>query len=138
MFVLEITFSIVFKMLESVQRRRFLYEQRLRDQRYCLPQRSQSESNASQAATDSGSGELCPVCDIQLPSDGSRVAHIEACLEEQRRRLVEDGVSALSSHSLDMEDGSSGSEEEYEEYTWCNTTRIRATSLLSPQARASE
>ena len=36
------------------------------------------------------------------------------------------------------EEGQSSESESYEEYTWCNVTRVRATSMLTPEARASE
>ncbi len=35
-------------------------------------------------------------------------------------------------------DASGGEEEEYEEYTWCGVTHVRATSMMSVQARASK
>ena len=77
---------------------------------------------------------MCPVCNVLLPPEGGGAAHIDACLEQQR--TLEEGMLTLSSQNS-VDDESSGSEE-YEEYTWCNMTRIRTTSLLSPQTRASE
>lgn len=108
--------------LDSIQRRQFLFEHRSHDQ---------STSAAAVESASGGGGGVCPVCSVQLPSDQSRTDHIDACLEEQERRLqsMADGVDSGSV--------SSGSEEEYEEYTWCNMTRIRTTTLLSPETRAS-
>lgn len=114
---------IFIKALESVQRRRFLFEQRSRDQPLSLPQSFESCSHGN-------SSGLCPVCGVQLPSDGSAAAHIDVCLEQQQTQLREEATVHVS--------GSDSSGEEYEEYTWCNQTRIRATSLLTPQTRASE
>ena len=110
----------LFKTLESVQRKRFLFEHKSHDQ--------PGPTSQSHDSRDI----LCPVCSIRLPSDdGSRVAHIDGCLREQQASLAEGGAAAA--------DLSSDSESEtYEEYTWCNTTRIRTTSLLTPQTRASE
>ena len=110
------------KALESVQRRRFLFEQRSHDQSLSLPQ-----SLDSPAHSNSG---VCPVCGVQLPSDGSAAAHVDVCLEQQQTRLRQEAGAE------EFDSDSSG--EEYEEYTWCNQTRIRATSLLTPQTRASE
>ncbi len=63
----------------------------------------------------------CSVCGVVLPADQEAASsHVASCLAERGEE-------------------SSGSEDEsYEEYTWCNVTRVRATSLLSPQARAGE
>ncbi len=105
-----------------MQRRRFLFEHRSRDQPGFTSQSHDSR-------------DLCPICSCQLPSDdSSRVTHIDGCLRDQQGSLAEGGereeVTGVA--SSDSED------ETYEEYTWCNTTRIRTTSLLSPQTRASE
>lgn len=105
------------KVLQSVQRRRFLFEHRSHDQPTSVPQ----------SHAQGGSG-TCPVCSIQLPSDGSGAAHVDACLEEQQRTV---GVVQGS-------DSESSGSETYEEYTWCNMTRIRTTSMLSPKTRASQ
>ena len=109
----------MFQILDSVQRRQFLFEHRSHDQ------------STSASGVHSGCG-TCPVCGVELPSaEEGRREHIDSCLEEQTRRLQQSGGVALG-------EGSSGSEEEeYEEYTWCNMTRIRTTSLLSPETRAS-
>ena len=45
-------------------------------------------------------------------------------------------LSHVDEH-LGEESGSSG-DETYEEYTWCNVTRVRASSMLTAEARASE
>lgn len=114
-----ITIVCILKTLESVQRRRFIFEHRSHDQPGPTPQSHDSR-------------DLCPVCSIQLPSDDdSRVAHIDDCLRDQQHSLAEEGEREGTASS-DSED------ETYEEYTWCNTTRIRTTSLLSPQTRASK
>ena len=107
------------KTLESVQRRRFLFEHKSRDQ-------------ASSTLQSHDSRDTCPVCGIELSSDDdSKAAHIDGCLREQQTQVGGvvggDGGGATDSDS-----------ETYEEYTWCNRTRIRTTSLLSPQTRASE
>ncbi|XP_064391304.1 E3 ubiquitin-protein ligase RNF220-like [Halichondria panicea] len=61
----------------------------------------------------------CSVCGAQLSTDEETASfHVANCLAESGET------------NDDSEDGS------YEEYTWCNVTRVRATSLLSPQARA--
>ncbi len=63
----------------------------------------------------------CSVCGAQLSTDEETASfHVANCLAESGET------------NDDSEDGS------YEEYTWCNVTRVRATSLLSPQARASK
>ena len=62
---------------------------------------------------------MCDTCGIQLPADDEQAAiHVSSCQGQ---------LSAGSSDS-----------EEYEEYTWCNVTRVRATSMLSAETRASE
>jgi hypothetical protein len=97
------------KVLESVQRRRFLFEHRSHDQLSSTPQSRDSL-------------DICPVCSVRLPPDEeSRAAHVDGCL-------------GGGGGEADTDSDSEG----YEEYTWCNTTRIRTTSLLSPQTRASE
>lgn len=63
----------------------------------------------------------CSVCGTVLPADEEAASsHVASCLTERG------------------ESGDNSDEESYEEYTWCNVTRVRATSLLSPQARAGE
>lgn len=72
------------------------------------------------------SARTCPVCACTLSSEeGMAEAHVDACL----------GGGGAGPGSVG---GDSSDSEEYEEYTWCNVTRVRATSMLSPQARASE
>ena len=103
------------KVLESVKRRQIIFQQSS-----CGPLCAGSTSRASEGA-GGGEGRTCPVCSCPLPSDeGVASAHVTECLER------------AGPGSSDSE------EEEYEEYTWCNMTRVRATSMLSPQARASE
>ena len=84
----------------------------------------QGSNLASGAAGSSGEdARTCPVCALSLPSDASAAeAHVDACLGE--------GGGAGGEDSSDSE--------VYEEYTWCNVTRVRATSMLTPEARASE
>lgn len=78
-----------------------------------------SDSSSNHAGSSASSSCTCPVCACPLPSDESVAeAHVTECLSRAAR-------------DSDSEDG-------YEEYTWCNVTRVRATSMLSPQARASE
>ena len=104
-----------------MQRRRFLFEHRSHDQPDSTPQSHDGM-------------DMCPVCNIQLPSDdASRAAHIDSCLSEQQQASAGGGDLAEGGEEEGDSDG-----ESYEEYTWCNTTRIRTTSLLSPQTRASE
>ncbi len=65
--------------------------------------------------------DTCSVCGTLLPADlEAASSHVAGCLAER-------GGSSESSEG-----------ESYEEYTWCNVTRVRATSMLSPQARAGE
>ncbi len=40
-------------------------------------------------------------------------------------------------HECMGSEGGSDSDQSYEEYTWCNVTRVRATSMLDPTTRAS-
>ena len=83
--------------------------------------------------------DTCPVCNIQLPSDdASRAAHIDSCLSEQQQASAGGGELAEGGERGGGEEEGDSDGESYEEYTWCNTTRIRTTSLLSPQTRASE
>lgn len=92
--------------LERVKRRQILFSQH-----------ADASSTQDSAST---STHACPVCNCPLPSDeGVAQTHVTECL----RRAGEG-------------DGGSSDSEEYEEYTWCNVTRVRATSMLSPQARA--
>ena len=78
---------------------------------------------------------MCPVCSIRLPSDDERrSAHIDGCLREQQQDSLAEGGGG----GREEETGADSDSESYEEYTWCNTTRIRTTSLLSPQTRASK
>ena len=79
------------------------------------------------------------MCNARLPSDDeSRAAHVDSCLREQQGGggggLGEGGGEG----GEETEAAADSDSESYEEYTWCNTTRIRTTSLLSPQTRASE
>ena len=120
--IFTVSVFIFIKALESVQRRRFRFEQRSHDQLLSLPQTLDSHGHSSSG--------VCPVCGVQLPSDESAATHVDVCLEQQQARLGEEAGAEVS--------GSDSSGEEYEEYTWCNQTRIRATSLLTPQTRASE
>ena len=63
------------------------------------------------------------MCGVSLSSDQTEArAHVNECLGEEGR---------------EEEVGNSDSET-YEEYTWCDVTRVRATSMMTPQARASE
>ena len=63
---------------------------------------------------------VCPVCGEKLSSIEEEASlHVDSCLKDQ------EGGSGASSG------------DEYEEYTWCNVTRVRATSMLSAEARAS-
>ena len=63
---------------------------------------------------------VCPVCGEKLSSIEEEASlHVDSCLKDQ------EGSSEASS------------DDEYEEYTWCNVTRVRATSMLSAEARAS-
>lgn len=65
------------------------------------------------------STSTCPVCDVRLPVDQEAASsHVASCLAE-------------AEESGDSENG-------YEEYTWGDETRVRATSLLSHRERASE
>jgi len=60
------------------------------------------------------------VCCCPLPLEEALAeAHVSECLQVAARE-------------------SDGSDDEYEQYTWCNVTRVRTTSLLSPEARASK
>ena len=104
------------KVLDSVRRREILFNQSAA---------SGSSSTSLPSSSDtSGSMTTCPVCTCPLPCDeGVAEIHVNECL----RRAQEE-----------EEGGSGSSEEEGQYYTWCNVTRVRATSLLSPQARASE
>lgn len=101
------------QVLESVKRRHILFNQQ---------PASTSSTHLSFEPTCSNSTPLCPVCNCPLPADeGEAEAHVEECLSR------EGGGTEDSSDS-----------ETYEEYTWCDETRIRATSMLTPQARASK
>ena len=51
--------------------------------------------------------------------------------------MAEAHVNECLSREEEREESSSDSET-YEEYTWCDETRVRATSMLTPQARASK
>ena len=111
-----------------MQRRRFLFEHR-----------SHEELGGSAPQLHDGL-DMCPVCNVQLPlDDESRAAHVDSCLREQQGggggSLSEGGGGGRGGETEAAADSDS---ESYEEYTWCNTTRIRTTSLLSPQTRASE
>ena len=109
-----------------MQRRRFLFEHRSHDQPDSTPQSHDGM-------------DTCPVCNIQLPSDdASRAAHIDSCLSEQQQASAGGGELAEGGERGGGEEDGDSDGESYEEYTWCNTTRIRTTSLLSPQTRASE
>lgn len=108
-----------------MQRRRFLFEHRSRDQPAPTPQSHDSV-------------DMCPVCSIRLPpDDGSRVAHIDGCLREQQQGSLAEGGGGGGGRGREEETANDSDSESYEEYTWCNTTRIRTTSMLSPQTRAS-
>ena len=109
-----------------MQRKRFLFEHRSYDQ---LGSTSQSHDSL----------DVCPVCSVRLPPDDEgRVVHVDSCLREQQGGggggLGEGGGEG----GEETEAAADSDSESYEEYTWCNTTRIRTTSLLSPQTRASE
>jgi len=67
----------------------------------------------SPTATTSGlTTAACPVCDEVI--DAALVsAHVEACLNSKEGSTSADG-----------------SDEEYETYTWCGQTRVRATTLM--------
>lgn len=109
-----------------MQRRRFLFEHRSHDQPDSTPQSHDGM-------------DTCPVCNIQLPSDdASRAAHIDSCLSEQQQASAGGGELAEGGERGGGEEEGDSDGESYEEYTWCNTTRIRTTSLLSPQTRASQ
>ncbi len=100
------------KVLESVKRRRISYNQIERE-----------------GATGSGpSIPTCPVCNMPLPAEeGMAQAHVNECLGTSSREGEGRGRSSEEEE-----------EESYEEYTWCNVTRVRATSMLTAEARASE
>ena len=79
------------------------------------------------AGPSTSGSQICPVCDKSLPEGVSAAqTHVNQCLG------VED-----AGEQEEEEEGSTDSET-YEEYTWCNVTRVRATSMLSPEARASD
>lgn len=62
------------------------------------------------------------MCYCPLPLEESVAeAHVDECLGSAVR-----------------ESDASSDSEVYEEYTWCNVTRVRATSMLTPEARASK
>ena len=97
------------QVLDSVRRRRFRFDHTHSDQSSSQPGPSHQTSSST-----------CPVCDARLPADEEAAsAHVASCLHD-------------NGDSSDSEDVT------YEEYTWCDVTRVRATSLLSPEARASK
>ena len=97
------------KVLESVRRHHILFQQELPSTR---PHLTSSQPGPS--------SNTCPVCESPLsPDENLAHTHVNNCL----------GTGG-------EEDSSDG--ETYEEYTWCNVTRVRATSMLSPEARASK
>ena len=102
---------LISQALDSVRRKRFLFEH---------PPDQPGPSHQTITTSSSSSTSTCSVCGAQLPADEDAASfHVANCL-------------AVRGETNDSEDGS------YEEYTWCNVTRVRATSLLSPQARASK
>lgn len=111
-------YSCSFQVLDSVRRNRILFNQKLAAIASDLPHPS---SEAGPSGSNTSGGGTCPVCDHTLPpGDAAAQAHVDACL-----RAGGDGTVGSSD------------DESFEEYTWCNVTRVRATSMLSPQARAS-
>ena len=100
-------------MLDSIKRRQILFQQ----------------PPAHSDAGPSGCSQTCPVCDTPLSSDESVArTHVNRCLGIEEEEEEDEGGAG----------GDSSGSETYEEYTWCNETRVRATSMLTAQARASK
>ncbi|XP_067940083.1 E3 ubiquitin-protein ligase Rnf220-like isoform X2 [Watersipora subatra] len=75
------------------------------------------QSETLQIRDNSQLSTACPVCNKMLYCDAEEMAeHVEKCLAKQSPN--------------DSNQNGSGSDEEYESYTWCGQTRVRATSFL--------
>ncbi|XP_038048613.1 E3 ubiquitin-protein ligase RNF220-like [Patiria miniata] len=72
------------------------------------------------------SAALCPIChEVLTGSVEERNTHAEACLRK----------ATPSQADVDEDVNVDGEDEEFEEYTWCGQTRIRATSMLDSRFR---
>jgi len=98
--------------LDGARRRRFRHEHPVPAADGPGPSRV---SPGPSRVSSSASGRTCPVCDVVLASDEREaLEHVSGC--------------------LNAEESGDG----FEVYTWGVETRVRTTSLLSAQARASE
>ena len=84
--------------------------------------RERTQSHDQPGPSHQSTFSVCPVCGERLSSIEEEASlHVDTCLKDQ------EGDSGASS----------GEGDQYEEYTWCNVTRVRATSMLSAEVRAS-
>lgn len=70
----------------------------------------------------------CPVCFKAIPGEEREVQeHVDSCLERSTRRNEEENGPIIV-------DESSDDDEEFDSYTWCGQTRVRATSGMHSHA----
>lgn len=127
-----------------------MFQHGLQDQIHDQPGPSHSPPTAA----------TCPVCYTQLPaSEQQAAAHISSCIASNQvlylslvsivcnikcHPTMATIQSAIPAHTIHVHtmlvrlQSDSSDSEVYEEYTWGDITRVRATSMLDARTRASE